>query len=89
MRLVMREKLGDERVGALLVRRRAGGREAALDQRPRSGSDEDARVPRRLRRQALAGEKHVKRSDQIGRRVGQRAVEVENENRRKFAHALA
>ena len=51
--------------------------EAALDQPAGAGADHVARGLQRHRRQALAVEHEVERVDQVGRRIHQRAVEIE------------
>ena len=53
--------------------------QAALDQPPDAAADHAATLVRRDRREALALEQHVERADQVGRRVDERAVEVEDD----------
>ncbi len=80
MRLIVNEKVANQRIRARQIERRALAGEAALDQRPRAGPDERPRGLESERRQPLAQQQDVERADEIMRGVGQRAVEIENQN---------
>src|SRR5262245_46712071 len=75
---IVRDEILDQMIDLLGRQGAAIGLEAALDQRPRPAADHVARGLVGDRRQAFASEHGVECSNEIGRGIDQRSVEVEN-----------
>jgi hypothetical protein len=53
-------------------------RQAARDQGAGAGAEQRAGVLERRRRQAFLRQNEIQRADQVARRIGQRAIQIEN-----------
>ena len=76
--VVMGEKVDEQALERRRVDLAARLGEAALDQRAAAGAEQSARRGDRQGRDALSRQHEVQRPHQVGRGVGERAVEVEN-----------
>ena len=81
MGLVMLEEIVEQLVEPRFARIDAIGLEAALHQRLRAGADHRARVLEGDRGEPFADQQRVERRDEVDGGVGERAVEVEHQQR--------
>ncbi len=80
MREIMRNETIEQAREPVVAKRRAGGGEASGDQGPGPGADHRPGLGQRQWRYAFLFKEDVERAHQIGRRIHQGAVEVEDDH---------